>query len=159
MPDSVAIRTANASDIAALLELVREYWAFEGVPGFDPERCARALRLLFGRPNLGTCWIAEHDGVAVGYLLACFVFSLEHGGLTAEIDELFVRKESRGAAIGGRLLSTAGTVLREAGCTSVALQLGRGNDVARAFYHRHGYTEREGYELLDKTLETRSDDD
>jgi hypothetical protein len=27
-----------------------------------------------------------------------------------------------------------------------------GNDAARAFYHRLGYTERSGYELLDKTL-------
>ncbi len=162
-PDSVrqavTVRGATDADIPALLELVREYWAVEGVPGFEPDRCTRALRLLFGRPNLGACWIAERDGVVLGYVLACFVFSLEHGGLTAELDECFVRENFRGGGIGGRLLGTAETALREAGCTNIALQLGRGNDEARAFYHRHGYTERERYQLLDKTLEPGTGDD
>ncbi len=46
------------------------------------------------------------------------------------------------------------------GCGWIALvddvpagyQLSRDNDSARAFYHRHGYTERSAYELLDKVL-------
>jgi ribosomal protein S18 acetylase RimI-like enzyme len=35
----------------------------------------------------------------------------------------------------------------------VQLQLGKDNWRARAFYRRHGYSEREGYELLGKPLE------
>jgi hypothetical protein len=32
--------------------------------------------------------VAEQDGQLVGYLLAVYLFSLERGGLMAEIDEL-----------------------------------------------------------------------
>jgi len=32
------------------------------------------------------------------------------------------------------------------------LQLARGNPGAREFYRRQGYSERAGYELMDKTL-------
>jgi hypothetical protein len=44
--------------------------------------------------------LAFADGVAAGYLLAVPVFSLEHQGLTAEINELFVRAQHRAAALG-----------------------------------------------------------
>jgi hypothetical protein len=37
-------------------------------------------------------------------------------------------------------------------CTNVSLQLGRGNDAAREFYRQHGYSDRAGFELLDKML-------
>jgi hypothetical protein len=92
------------------------------------------------------------EGAAVGYLLAVYVFSLEHLGLTAEIDELFVLPSQRGRGVGAELLRCAEAEFLRAGCTNVSLQLSRGNDAARAFYHRHGYSERSAYELLDRML-------
>ena len=98
-------------------------------------------------------WIAFTRGQPVGYLLAVYVFSLEHLGLTAEIDEFFVLPSARGRGIGDALLQLAEAEFVRRGCTNVALQLGRGNDGARAFYRRHGYADRAGFELLDKMLE------
>lgn len=37
-------------------------------------------------------------------------------------------------------------------CRNISLQLGRGNEAAREFYRRQGYSERSGFELLDKML-------
>ncbi|MGH8720379.1 MAG: GNAT family N-acetyltransferase [Burkholderiales bacterium] len=88
------------------------------------------------------------DSTPAGYLLAVYVFSLEHHGLTAEIDELFVLPDCRGRGLGAALLQAAAA----AGCTNISLQLGRKNAAALAFYRRHGYRAREGYELLDKSL-------
>ena len=102
--------------------------------------------------RLGAGWIAEVNGKPAGYLLAVYVFSLEHRGLTAEIDEFFVLPGHRGSGLGARMLATAEKTFTEAGCTNVALQLGRGNDAARAFYRERGYAERSGYELLEKML-------
>jgi len=73
-------------------------------------------------------------------------------GLTAEIDELFVRPRVRAIGIGGKLLQAAEAAFIAAGCTNVVLQLARSNDSGRAFYIRHGYSPRPGYELLDKIL-------
>ena len=152
MPARVSIRPALAADVPSLLALVREYWAFEGIDGFDETRAEHAPRRLFDNPALGCAWIARDASTPVGYLLACYVFSLEQGGLTAEIDEFFVKPGHRGTGLGRRLLRTAEQAFAAAGCARVALQLGRGNDAARAFYGRCGYRARDGYELMDKGL-------
>ncbi len=146
------LRRATASDLPSLLPLVAAYWDFESITGFDPSRVAPPLARLLSEPHLGAGWIASIDGAPVGYLLAVYVFSLEHLGLTAEIDELFVTPPGRAAGVGSALLQIAEAEFTRVGCTNVSLQLARGNDAARRFYHRHGYTERAGYELLDKPL-------
>ena len=147
------IQQATASDVPVLLPLVADYWSFEAIPGFEPQRVAAQLGRLLSEPGLGAGWIAVVEGVAVGYLLAVYVFSLEHLGVTAEIDEFFVSPSQRGNGIGTKLLKSAESEFLRAGCTNVALQLSRANEGARAFYHRHGYTERSAFELLDKMLQ------
>lgn len=146
------IRRAEIADVPALLPLVEEYWRFESISGFEPAQVTIQLEYVLSEPRLGTGWISTMDGVAVGYLLAVYVFSLEHLGITAEIDELFVLPTQRGLGIGAKLLNTAEVEFRKLGCTNVALQLSRRNNSARSFYHRHEYVERSGYELLDKTF-------
>jgi GNAT superfamily N-acetyltransferase len=146
------IRQAGLEDVVELIPLVGNYWRFENISGFDPQRVAGQLARLFSAPNLGSGWLALVDGATVGYLLAVYVFSLEHLGLTAEIDEFFVMPEARGQGAGAALLRAAESEFARLGCTNVALQLSRDNDAARAFYRHHDYRERSGYELLDKTI-------
>lgn len=154
MAADVVVREATAADIPAILPLVREYWNFEAIGGFDEDRLGYVLGEFFRHRHLGCGWIAERGAEPVGYLLACYVFSLEHEGLTAEIDEFYLVPGVRSVGLGRRMLAGAETTFRGAGCTNVALQLARGNDEARRFYSACGYRERGGYELMDKTLDT-----
>lgn len=108
---------------------------------------------MLSEPGLGAGWLAVSEAVPVGYLLAVYVFSLEHLGLTAEIDEFYVVPSQRGRGVGAELLKTAEGEFVRMGCTNVSLQLSKNNGLARSFYHRHGYAERSGYELLDKMLQ------
>jgi GNAT superfamily N-acetyltransferase len=147
------MRRATTAGVPALSPLVEDYWSLERIPGFDPQRVAAQLARLLSESDRGGGWIALADDTAVGYLLAVYVVSLEHLGLTAEIDELFVVPPHRGNKVGRALLMAAESEFVRAGCTNVSLQLSRGNDSARAFYHRHGYTERSGFELLEKALD------
>ncbi len=146
------IRQATIADVPTLVPLVADYWAFEGISGFDAPRVAAQLTRLLSEPRLGGGWVAFVDERPAGYLLAVYLFSLEHLGLTAEIDEFMMLDQYRGHGIGAALLRMAEAAFTQAGCTNVALQLSRHNDSARAFYHRQGYLERSGYELLDKAL-------
>jgi GNAT superfamily N-acetyltransferase len=146
------IRPIAAKDILALLPLIEQYWIFEDVAGFDAARVTRELQRFCADPALGSGWIASVGGKPIGYLLAVYVFSLEHLGLTAEIDEFFVLPSARGKGIGDELLKLAEAEFVRRRCTNVALQLGKGNDRARIFYHAHGYDGRAGFELLDKML-------
>jgi GNAT superfamily N-acetyltransferase len=149
---TTSIRPMTANDIPALLRLVEEYWIFEEIAGFDPARITAQLERLLADPALGSGWIARAGRDAAGYLLAVYVFSLEHLGLTAEIDEYFVLPSFRGRDIGSDLLRAAEAEFVRRKCTNVSLQLGRGNERARTFYREHGYGERAGFELLDKML-------
>jgi GNAT superfamily N-acetyltransferase len=152
----VHIRRAHQVDIPALLPLVAEYWEFEGLAGFDGARLGTQLERLLDDPSRGIVLLAYRDrgsGGPVGYLIMVYVFSLEHAGLTAEVDEFFVQPSSRGGGAGTQLLAEAEVECRRNGCTNISLQLGRGNAKARAFYRGKGYVSRAGYELLEKSLD------
>jgi GNAT superfamily N-acetyltransferase len=152
MSRDISIAAATAADIDRLLPLVEQYWRFEAIEGFDAQRLAGLLRRVMSDASLGSVWLAEVDGNAAGYLLAVYVFSLEHQGLTAEIDEFFVGPSYRSLGIGTRLLAAAEATFLVRGCTNVALQIGRDNEEARAFYRRHGYGDRAGFDIVDKDL-------
>ncbi len=153
MSDTVSVRSASTRDVAAIAPLVREYWAFEGIDGFDAGQVSGLLERVLRDERLGRIWVAERAGHLAGYLVAMFVFSLEQRGLIAEIDEFFVVPAARCAGTGSALLLQAEADLRRTGCVCLQLQLGRENAAARRFYRRQGYAERDGFELLDKRLQ------
>jgi GNAT superfamily N-acetyltransferase len=146
------IRLATTEDIADVASLVERYWEFESIGGFARPRIETLLRRLLAEPERGACWVAEADRRLCGYLLAVFMFSLEHGGLMAEIDEVFVSHEMRSAGVGSLLVAGAERDLAQRGLVRLQLQLGVDNHRARLFYERHGFLRRAGYELLDKPL-------
>lgn len=153
MNSGIRIAPVTAMDIDRLLPLVQQYWRFEAIEGFDAGKIATLLRQVVADSTLGQAWLATNGGAAAGYLLAVYVFSLEHRGLTAEIDEFYVTEEHRGHGIGARLLEVAEHAFRMRGCTNVSLQVGRDNEQARAFYHARGFRHRDGFDLVDKDLE------
>ena len=146
------VRAAIPADVPALLALVRRYWEFEGIDGFDALRVELTLQRLLATPALGAAWVASDGGSLAGYLIAVYVLSIEHQGLMAEIDEFFVLPQARAQRIGAQLLAAAERALAARGCVRLQLQLGAGNAAARSFYERRGYAPRSGYALLDKPL-------
>jgi GNAT superfamily N-acetyltransferase len=146
------IRVATAADVTALLGLIRQYWELEHIEGFEAERLAPVLVELIAKPGFGCIWIVEDGNDAVGYLIAVYVYSIEHAGLTAEIDEFYLEPAHRSSGTGRRLLGVAEEEFVRAGCTNVSFQIGRTNAGARRFYERCGYAARDGYDLMDKML-------
>jgi GNAT superfamily N-acetyltransferase len=147
------IRPARPTDIPQLLTLIRRYWGFEGIEGFAALRIELLLKeLLAGPVARGAIWVAESQGRLAGYLIVVLVMSVEHQGLMGEIDEFFVSPEARSHGTGARLLAAAEADLVRRGCVRLQLQLALRNSRARAFYARHGYAARAGFELLDKPL-------
>jgi GNAT superfamily N-acetyltransferase len=145
-------RRATAADCPAIAQLVRLYWEFEGLSDFSTERVTALLEELLEYPERGTCWVAEADGVLQAYLLAVYVFSLEHGGMMAEIDEFFALPEARSAGAGTALLTDCAAHMAAFGIIRIQLQLGADNERGRRFYERHGFKPRTGYALWDKPL-------
>jgi GNAT superfamily N-acetyltransferase len=146
------IRLAAHSDIAELASLMQLYWDFEAIQGFDRPGIETALATLLSQPEHGASWVAQIDGRLCGYLTAVYMLSFEHGGLMAEIDELFVRPEWRSLGVGSLLVTAAQRDMAERGLVRLQLQLGVDNSGGRVFYERHGFRRRAGFELFDKPL-------
>lgn len=146
------VRAALPSDVESLIPLVGRYWAFDGIEAFSPAAVREPLIQLLSNSHLGGGWIATEADAAVGYLLIVYVFSLEHLGLTAEIDEFYIDQAHRGARLGEALLRQAEMAAASMGCTNLSLQVSDHNQRARRFYLRAGFTARSGYELLEKEI-------
>jgi ribosomal protein S18 acetylase RimI-like enzyme len=149
----MGIRPAQAGDIPQLLALIRRYWDFEGIEGFSALRIELVLKELLAAPAArGAIWVADEQQALVAYLIVVLMVSIEHQGLMAEIDELFVLPEARSRGTASQLLAAAEADLARRNCVRLQLQLRSGNARARSFYERLGFAARAGYELLDKPL-------
>lgn len=148
----MVVHRMRSGDGAALLPLVAKYWEFESLSGFRPAQAETQLERLLATPALGAAWVATEAQRPVGYLILVYVFSLEHHGLTAEVDELFVLPDHRSSGVGSQLLREAEAEAVQHGCTNIALQIGTSNLRAKEFYFGHGYSERAGFQLLEKDL-------
>jgi len=152
MTEGIEIEAAGPTDVEVLLPMVEQYWRFEAIEGFDATRIRKLLTRVLEDDRLGRAWAARVYGEPAGYLLAVYVFSLEHQGVTAEIDEFFVLPAHRGLGLGHQMLAVAEAQFRIEGCTNVSLQLGRSNDEARKFYRSNGFEDRAGFDLVSKKL-------
>lgn len=152
MTEGMKIQPAGPTDVEVLLPMVEQYWRFEAIEGFDAARMRKLLTRVLEDEHLGRAWVATIYGEPAGYLLAVYVFSLEHQGVTAEIDEFFVLPAHRGLGLGHQMLAVAEAQFRVEGCTNVSLQLGRSNDEARKFYRSNGFEDRAGFDLVSKKL-------
>ena len=145
--DDIDIRAAGLSDIRQLLPLIEAYWRHDGIAGYEPARLRRQLHDFLSTPAYGRGWLATGPDGAVGYLLCTLVYSFEHGGLMAEIDELFVGPAHRRHGIGQALLAKARTELAAQGCGWLQLQVADGNTQSQGFYSRLGFKQKSGYRL------------
>jgi ribosomal protein S18 acetylase RimI-like enzyme len=148
----MVVRRANIGDTAVLLPLVEQYWEFEGLTGFDAAALRAALERLLSSPTIGAIWMATDAQRPLGYLAVVYVFSLEHRGVTAEIDEFFVLPGHRTCGVGSQLLCQAEVESARQGCTNISLQVSTSNRRAKEFYVRQGYSHRSGFQLLEKSL-------
>src|SRR5678816_3175433 len=104
---AVNIQTATPTDLEVLLPMVEQYWRFEAIEGFDATRMRKLLTRAPGSSLPARAWLATLYGEPAGYLLCVYVFSLEHQGMTAEIDEFFVVPAHRGIGLGSQMLAAA----------------------------------------------------
>jgi GNAT superfamily N-acetyltransferase len=149
---SAEVRLAVAADVPKLARLVEQYWHFERISGFDTEEIQKLLRMLVSQPQLGAVWLATMSADAVGYAIVTFMFSLEHRGMMAELDEMFILPEARSHGLGARFLAATEKHLGAHEFVRLQLQVDRENHRARSFYVHHGFQDRAAYQLLDKPL-------
>lgn len=140
----VAITRATLADEAALGELMREFYAHEGLV-FDEVRTIGAFRRMAEDPNLGAVWIVRVGDALAGYVAITMSYSLEFAGRFGLIDELYVREAYRGHGLGSRALEVAAEACRAMDVSALRLEVDVENERARALYQRLGFTLQKRY--------------
>lgn len=141
---TVDIDPVTLDDEAALEELMREFYAHEGLD-YERARSREAVRTLLADPALGRIWLFRVGDDVVGYTAVTVCYSLEFAGRYALLDELYVREGWRGRGIGARALERVADACRELGVAAVRLEVDTWNDRAMALYRRLGFELQERY--------------
>jgi len=144
-------RLASISDAATLLELMREYYAFDHL-SFDEAAIRPALAALLDNDSFGRAWLIEDGGAPLGYVILTLGYSLEYHGRDAFVDELYIREAYRGRGRGRQALELLEATCRELGVRALHLEVDRANTVAQEVYRRAGYQDTGRY-LMNKWLE------
>ena len=145
------IRQAKEKDIPAILNLlsqvlevhavIRPDLFISGTTKYTAEELKEILADQY-RP----VFVAEEGGEVLGY---CFCVlervernNMHRDSMTLYIDDLCVDEKRRGQHIGRQLADFATAFARETGCYDITLNVWEGNDTAREFYRRNGFTTR-----------------
>jgi GNAT superfamily N-acetyltransferase len=156
-PYGATFRPYEAADRDALIALFEEFQdgfvdmdpllRTRRMPGYGEAALAEVERVA--RENAGLFAVAEDDTGIIGFVAASVhrttpAQELEGPAETwGRVDELFVRQELRGRAVGRELMEHAEEFLRAAGCRSVRVQVFAPNVLVHAFYRGLGYADRD----------------
>jgi ribosomal protein S18 acetylase RimI-like enzyme len=138
MISGLRIERANSEDkeiVAALLiHQFREH-AIET----SQERLAWAVDQVLHDEDHGFFLLAKVSDCTLGVANVAFSWTLEHGGKSAWLDELYVMPEYRGRGIGTALLKEAIAEARHSGCAAVDLEVDENHRKAQNLYQREGF--------------------
>jgi ribosomal protein S18 acetylase RimI-like enzyme len=132
------IRIAVATDVEALLPMIRELFRDESIP-WDIERTRVPLRHLLEHAELGQVLIAMRGDSACGYAIVTWGYDLEYEGRDAFLTELWVAPAERGRGLGARLLAGVEQRAQQLGAGAVHLQVRTDNPGAQRIYRRSGF--------------------
>jgi GNAT superfamily N-acetyltransferase len=140
MNQSLSLRDTNLSDIDQLLDLIHDFYQHFDYPYTESEK-RLTLEALFERPTAGRIYLIEKDEKIVGYVFLSFYFSIEFGGRTAFIDELFVLPRDRGQGTGSRVIHLVEQKCLELNLKAIHLESERTNKGAIALYLKLGFVD------------------
>jgi ribosomal protein S18 acetylase RimI-like enzyme len=132
------MRRASVADLGDLLRLMHEFYEEAGFP-LNLDRARAAFLPLLAPGELGQVWVADFEGQVAGHLVFTFSYSMEYGGRTAFIEDLFVRPALRNRGVGRALVGQARTICERLGVRAMYLEVARSNGPAQAIYRAVGF--------------------
>jgi GNAT superfamily N-acetyltransferase len=103
MKHNPEVRRATIADVQLLVGLMKNLYSEAGF-AVDEKDATASFSNLLSRASLGSAWIAFMQGKAIGHAVMTVRYTMEHGGLSGYVDDLFVEKEYRRQGAGTQLL-------------------------------------------------------
>ena len=146
-----ALHLAKPDDFDRLDTLVAAFHAEAELASSGDLRRAALEPLLEGSPH-GAAYLIGPARAPIGYLVVCFGWSVEFGGLDGFLDELYLRPPVRGRGIAAEVLHALPKALAGAGLRALHLEVDRASDSLQRLYARAGFKPRPQYMLMTRTF-------
>ncbi len=132
------IKKASKSETDEILKLMHGLYDHNYIP-FEKDNIRSALMKLLNDETLGHIWTVYDNDAIVGYFIVSLVYSLEHGGQIAIIDEIYVKEEHRNQGCGGAMLGAIQDFCRTNDVHAISLEVEKHNVNAQVFFQIKGY--------------------
>jgi GNAT superfamily N-acetyltransferase len=133
---AVNIRRATKQDCSRLLELVRELAIYERAPNEVTVNLSHFEKSGFGEHPVWWAFVAEVDGVILGFALYYIRYSTWKGE-RMYLEDLIVTEEWRGKGIGKLLMDRLIEEAKERGWNAMIWQVLEWNEPAINFYKKY----------------------
>jgi ribosomal protein S18 acetylase RimI-like enzyme len=136
----ITIRTAKPSDIAQLVELLKELFTIEADFDFDQEKQTLGLNQLL-KSNKDCIFVAEllNNKKVVGMCTVQTLISTAEGGLVGLLEDLIVAADFRNQGIAAKLVAEAVYWAECQGLKRLQLLADKNNLPAMSFYQKQGW--------------------
>lgn len=134
------IDRAGAGDREALVDLLTRQLVEHDLPA-DRPGVERAVDGILADGRRGFLLAARAGEAVVGVAYVALHWSLEHGGPSCWLEELYVLPDRRCRGLGVALLQAACTRARELGCLVMDLEVTADHARAEHLYEREGFRE------------------
>jgi GNAT superfamily N-acetyltransferase len=138
MINGLRIEKASLEDQDTVFDLLLHQFQ-EHVIQTSQEALVWAVGQVLRNENHGFFLVAKAGDQALGVVDVAFSWTLEHGGKSAWLDELYVIPEYRGRGIGTALLKEAIAQAHRSGCAAVDLEVDQNHRQAERLYQREGF--------------------
>jgi GNAT superfamily N-acetyltransferase len=136
--EAVTVRPAEDADRPVLLALMRAQFREHHIDLSDAG-ISRAIEGVLREPSWGRILVATLAGTAVGFAALSFMWTYEHGGRAAWLDELYVEPAHRGGGIGQVLLRSVYQLAAECGAVALDLEVEATHRRVEQLYARQGF--------------------
>jgi aminoglycoside 6'-N-acetyltransferase I len=146
MAQPIEIRQAIEADFKSALPLIQRFFAEEGFCAPSAQIRQQLLDLITGDDS--AVFLAWYGARAVGVATVTTTSGIELG-LSAELEDLYVLPEVRGAGVGGRLIEAVKAWCRKRGCSLVSVVV---TPEGQAAHDLIGYYCSRGFQETGRTL-------
>lgn len=132
------IHIAGERDRDSVQSLVLAQFAEHAID-VEPEELEQAIDSVLAGGKSALFLIARNGRKAIGLAFMSFVWSLEHCGQSAWLEELYVVPEERGRGTGRLLLEEVVRIASENECAAIDLEVEKNLSRAENLYGREGF--------------------
>jgi GNAT superfamily N-acetyltransferase len=133
----IEVRAATVADRAAVIRMLAAQMEEHAIP-VEEDGTARAVELALAPSSVAWLLIATVGGIPAGVLLANPLVSIEHGGASLWIEELYVMPAHRRRGVARALVAHVTEAARQSGLRGIDLEVA-GERIAHAFWQSLGY--------------------